>query len=336
MQPLTVLRPQVPVVDEDKVTQVYRYVVGHQGQIDSVERMAVELGMRASEVHAALDDMIENRLLRRRLVGGFEIVDPQVAAAALISPVEREISQRRERIESIRRRIDGFRHDYANSARPGLRAELAQVVGVAEVRGLVKLAGDACEQEALVLQPCKFGEKELDELFGVCEDLLARGIKVRLVCLHRNRAVLTSRMRLKSLVDGGAVVRTVSYLPRAAVVFDRSVAVLFGCADEEAVASRITDTEVVRFLQAMFDQIWDGAIPLDRFEAGYADVADDLIHTIAGLMAQGLTDEAIARKLDMSLRTTRRHIATFMRDMKAVSRFQAGVQAARRNLVQTS
>jgi hypothetical protein len=35
----------------------------------------------------------------------------------------------------------------------------------------------------------------------------------------------------------------------------------------------------------------------------------------------------------MSVRTARRHIATLMRELDAVSRFQAGVLAARRSLV---
>jgi DNA-binding CsgD family transcriptional regulator/biotin operon repressor len=337
MQPVTVLRPQVPMLDEDRIAQVYRYVVGHQGRIDSAERMAEELRMSRHEVHAAIEDLVESRLLRSRVVGsGFELVDPEVAAAALISPMEREIHQRRERIAQIRQRIDNFRRDYVDSARSTSGSQVDQVVGATEVRGLVKLAADACRQEALVLQPCKFDDEGLDDLFGVCQGLLERGVTVRIACLHRGRAVLTSRMRLKSLIEAGAVVRTVSQLPRAAVVFDRSLAVLFGCADEPAVASRLQDPEVVRFLLAMFDHVWDGAIALDGFESGYADVADDLIQRIAGLMAQGHTDEAIARKLDMSVRTTRRHIATLMRDVDAVSRFQAGVQAARRNLVHTS
>jgi len=50
-------------------------------------------------------------------------------------------------------------------------------------------------------------------------------------------------------------------------------------------------------------------------------------------MARGFTDEVLARKLGMSLRTCRRHIAALMHDLDAVSRFQAGVRASRASLV---
>jgi DNA-binding NarL/FixJ family response regulator len=51
-------------------------------------------------------------------------------------------------------------------------------------------------------------------------------------------------------------------------------------------------------------------------------------------MAKGYTDEVLARKLGMSVRTCRRHIASLMRRLDAVSRFQAGVRAGRRQLVE--
>ena len=51
---------------------------------------------------------------------------------------------------------------------------------------------------------------------------------------------------------------------------------------------------------------------------------------ILRLMAAGLTDEAIAGRLGISARSARRHIAAIMDALGAVSRFQAGAEAARR------
>ncbi len=48
------------------------------------------------------------------------------------------------------------------------------------------------------------------------------------------------------------------------------------------------------------------------------------------LLSTGLTDAAIASYLDISLRTTARRVADLMRQLDASSRFQAGVEAARR------
>ena len=50
---------------------------------------------------------------------------------------------------------------------------------------------------------------------------------------------------------------------------------------------------------------------------------------ILRLMADGEKDEAISRRLSVSVRTCRRHIADYMAQVGATSRFQAGVIAAR-------
>lgn len=48
------------------------------------------------------------------------------------------------------------------------------------------------------------------------------------------------------------------------------------------------------------------------------------------LLAAGLTDEAVARRLDVSVRTLRRVTADLMERLEARSRFQAGYLAATR------
>lgn len=79
----------------------------------------------------------------------------------------------------------------------------------------------------------------------------------------------------------------------------------------------------------MFDHLWDAAVAADLLDVGYAAAAADLQRSLLSLMAQGHTDEVVARKLGMSVRSCRRHIAALMREFGAVSRFQAGVQAGR-------
>lgn len=48
------------------------------------------------------------------------------------------------------------------------------------------------------------------------------------------------------------------------------------------------------------------------------------------LLADGATHETVAHRLDIPLRTTRRRIAALMKQLDAVSPFQAGAEAARR------
>jgi DNA-binding NarL/FixJ family response regulator len=60
---------------------------------------------------------------------------------------------------------------------------------------------------------------------------------------------------------------------------------------------------------------------------------NELRSTILELLASGVTDEVAARRIGISSRTFRRHVATIMDELQADSRFQAGVAAARAGLV---
>src|SRR5215211_9536578 len=96
----------------DHLTVVYRYAA-RKGAIEAIDVAATDLGLGVHEVDEAVRHLVESRLLRAEENGGrkFVPVDPEVAAALLVSSVEREIYQRRELIDQIRERIDAFRQD---------------------------------------------------------------------------------------------------------------------------------------------------------------------------------------------------------------------------------
>ncbi|MBV9821671.1 MAG: hypothetical protein JO144_05455 [Actinobacteria bacterium] len=335
MSAVTMLHSVPPPVREEHLTSVYRYAVLRGGILDN-HAVALELGLEPDAVTEAVSRLLTNRLLRED-VGNRELlvaVDPEIAARLAVSPMEREIYQRRELIAEVQSQTELFREDYARGNRAvATPAPLSHVAGSLEVRGCLELAGDGCREEVLVLQSGRQDAEDFDAQLRLCLHLLQRGIAVRIVCQHRSRADLTTRMKLKRAIDAGARVRTASHIPRAAVVFDRDLAVLIDAGTRQATASQLRDDAVVGFLLDLFEHLWNDASPVEGCDAGYAEVAGDLQQTIAAMMARGFTDEVLARKLGMSLRTCRRHIAALMHDLDAVSRFQAGVRASRASLV---
>jgi DNA-binding NarL/FixJ family response regulator len=54
------------------------------------------------------------------------------------------------------------------------------------------------------------------------------------------------------------------------------------------------------------------------------------VHDVFRLLSRGLKDEAVARRLDTSVRTVRRLVAEGIQLLGSDSRFEAGVMAQRR------
>ncbi|MER6033417.1 MULTISPECIES: hypothetical protein [unclassified Streptomyces] len=320
-----------PSALDEHVIGVYCHTV-QQGGLESVRSTAEELGMDVPDVGAAAAHLVELGLLRTDPFddGRLVPVDPRRASALLISPIEREIFARRDFIDQLRDRLDHMVRPEPQPAQLPV-GSIDRLFGLAEIRGLLKLMADVCQREVLVLRSRQEPGDPLDGFLETCAGLTGRGVAVRALCTHRSRADFAGRAKALRLIEEGADVRTVTRLSQTAVVFDRSLALVFGETEEgEPVAWRVREDNVVRFLGDLLDQLWDGAAPFEPEGPGYADVADDLQQDIARLMAQGHTDEVVARKLGMSVRTCRRHIAALLRSLDSTSRFQAGVQAARR------
>lgn len=299
-----------------------------------MEAVAAELDVPVFEIHIAVIKLVELQLLRvdPDTHDHLRPIVPQLAATTLVAPIERAIYQGQELVDRFRERIEWItRSERDDDEHIGV---IDGVRGVAEIRGLFKMAGQTCRGEVLVLRPGYHDEDLLDELLETCYDVLEWGVAIRVICPHQSRAGFASRARVARLFEGGAQIRTRSNLPQAAVVFDESLAVLLelpeagGQGGGQPTARRVRDRGVVRFVIEMFNQHWEDATPFSADEPGYAGAVDDLHRSIARLMARGLTDDGVARHLGMSVRTCRRHIAALLQNLNSVSRFQAGVHAA--------
>ncbi|WP_449060445.1 LuxR C-terminal-related transcriptional regulator [Planomonospora algeriensis] len=127
----------------------------------------------------------------------------------------------------------------------------------------------------------------------------------------------------------GARIRTVGSVPSWFLVAGDEVAGLparwGGTLAESAYRFHLVRASVVvAALRTLFEELWARAAPLPWTRA------DDGVVRVLRLAAQGVGDEAIARQLGVSVRTVRARFADAMTQLGAQSRFQAGVEAARR------
>lgn len=88
-------------------------------------------------------------------------------------------------------------------------------------------------------------------------------------------------------------------------------------------------------LVALFELEWRRGVPVRAFTVDGAGAAaevapDEPTRALLGLLAAGLTDEAIARTLGVSLRTVQRRIHDLLLELGVTTRFQAGLAARER------
>ncbi len=157
---------------------------------------------------------------------------------------------------------------------------------------------------------------------AVASGRLSRAI-YPLRALHEAPDVLQARARQ------GEQVRVIDEMPTRMLVIRGTHAILtepLGFADEPRLLVR--QSAIVGALTLLFEAYWDQATALPDLDTRRPRV--DLRGSLLRQLAAGAKDEQIARTLGLSLRTVRRRVADLMIELGADTRFQAGVEAARR------
>ena len=91
---------------------------------------------------------------------------------------------------------------------------------------------------------------------------------------------------------------------------------------------------IITALREYFELLWDRATPLrPQHPAPPDDRLPPAQQKVLELMAEGLNDAAIARRLGISVTTVRRHITAIMDRLGVSSRFAAGAAAQRRGWI---
>ncbi|MFD5411878.1 helix-turn-helix transcriptional regulator [Streptomyces nojiriensis] len=158
--------------------------------------------------------------------------------------------------------------------------------------------------------------------------LLARGVAVRTVTDRRGTDFPDRAQELIALTGLGLQARIGQSLPTALVLVDRRTCLLPPPPgdDEEGDGAALVfgDRLLHRAALPLFESLWARATPLGS--PGGPLTADQ--RELLGLLASGLKDETIARRLGVHVHTARRRITRMLEELDAGTRFQAGVQAA--------
>ncbi|MFE2527964.1 hypothetical protein ACFXEL_27415 [Streptomyces sp. NPDC059382] len=157
-------------------------------------------------------------------------------------------------------------------------------------------------------------------------DLLDRGVIVRTV-LDREWMKHPGRPQtLGALTERGLQARVGACLPTRLIVVDGHSCLLPpSTAGEGAEPALVPDGALLRrAVLPLFETLWDRATPVGNPDSHLTAPQRELL----SLLASGLKDEAIARRLGVHVHTARRRISGMLDDLDAGTRFQAGAQAA--------
>ena len=314
---------------DDRLRRSYQWMMTRRSF--TADELAREVGLTRTEAQHTLTSLLAVRLVRAvpdapRTYGA---VSPDIAAAEATGPIEAEIDQLQLRAARVRASLRTFQLTYLGARLHGLPGGALETLESPEdVEGALVSAMRNCGEEVFTVEPDPPLGGPAEPIHALGRELVERHVRVRSLHTHAARAHRVAHACLTRLVRSGAEVRTTRYILRRMTVFDRSIAFI---PDPEAGlgVTIVRHPTVVSVLCDWMEDAWDTGAPFEPADMGYAVALDDMQQAILDMLSNGLKDEIIARRLRISLRTCRRHIADLMVRLDANSRFQAGVNAVR-------
>lgn len=305
-----------------------------------LNQMAGELGWTNEEIESEASRLDSLGLLHEvaGAPGTYLLVDPAIALDRLTAPLSAQIQHCQERAEGIRSELAGFAEVYAEAMQ-----EVQSTEGFRLLRGMdlinaeVTRAAEACTQEALTAQPGGGRSTEsLEAAWPSTRAMLSRQVQMHTLYHHAARFSPPTCEYVRQAQQYGAEVRTSASFFQRVVIFDREVAFIPSGGDRQE-AVMVRQPAVVRFLVGVFESAWLNAqpFPTENRKADLGDVMSSVRLAIVRMLAEGETDEVIARRVGLSVRTCRAHIAKVYEQLGARSRCHLGVLLERSGILET-
>jgi len=314
---------------DETAQAVYRFVLTRQGC--EVAEVVALLDIPEGSVRDAIARLSELCLLRTSsdsLLPG----SPSIALNSLLERQQADLLRKQQEFAATRAAANRLIAEYDEVCGAGIRNEWERLDGIAAVHARSGVLARQSRIECLSLLPG--GSQSLDGLDArraLDSELLQNGAAVWTVyqdCAFNDRQ---SVRYAEWLTASGGEVRTAPTLPTWMLVFDRTTALLPVSPESgHCSAFQVAGAGVVTALVALFEQVWTAATPLGEQRCPGDGGPSNMERELLRLLSQGLTDEAVCKKLGIGLRTARRMVADLMAKLDARSRFEAGANAVAR------
>jgi len=293
----------------------------------TVDDLCRLLGLPERQVRCALDELFERALIRRSsdYADGWRAIDPQTALLNLLARQHAELERRRADIVTAQAEVAAFIAESASG--DGHRERLP---GIDQVISRLEQLAETARTQVLGITP---GSAQTEASLAAARRndarLLERGVAIREIVQDACRNDPATAAHARWLTEAGGQVRSSPTLPHRMILIDARIAIVpLDTADPRKGALQVTDPGIVGTLLALFEQIWQSAVPLGAGANPRRHGLSSRERELLRLLAAGLTDEAAAARLAISDRTVRRIMNDLCERLDAASRFEAGIKAA--------
>jgi predicted transcriptional regulator len=309
---------------------LYRALVAQPSA--SAVQLAEAIDATEAEVDKALYELVEWGLAVQTHEGDYAAAPPAMALGALIA-------KRRDGLRLAEQALVTLSEQHRATSAGRSIGELIEVVtGVDAIRHRYLQVQHAAQDQIRSFVTAPFvavppGANSAEP------DAVDRGVAYKCVL---ERAVLSEPGAIAEAIDSlrrGLQIRVVEHLPMKLVLADAELALvpLTVGPGAEPGAVLLHQSGLLAALDALFELVWRNAFPLELAVLGagapeMVELASDaptaLDRNILSLLLAGLTDQAVAAQLNLSLRTLQRRLRHLMDLAGVETRMQLGWYAS--------
>jgi sugar-specific transcriptional regulator TrmB/DNA-binding CsgD family transcriptional regulator len=291
------------------------------------------------DVYAAMDELARLALVRPSWENPemMRAVTPSIGVESLFAQQHNELIQRQRRLEEGRASLAALvaQHEASRPDRGGGQVE--EIRGLDAVREyLERLTAEVRFEVWSMMPDGAQTSHNLEASRPLDQSLLDRAVEIRSLYQDSIRNDTPSIAYARWIHEQGSEVRTVPVLPLRLIIIDRRIAIVpLGPGEDDKGIAALHGFGAVSAMVALFELTWQSAVPLGKPRSRKPETLGEQERVLLRLLAQGDTDEVVARKLGVSSRTVGRTVAELCERLGARSRFQAGVRSSERGWLAT-
>ncbi|MCX5411619.1 helix-turn-helix transcriptional regulator [Streptomyces sp. NBC_00059] len=258
-------------------------------------------------------------------------VPPSAALAHLLQPITREIDERIRLSTALSHALAPL----ASVVDEDPNLAITVLTGRPQIVSALQEAAVHAREEVLTAQPGGNRlEHNMRQGLENARSAIAGGARLRHIYQHPARYNPRVKDYMAQVPSGCLQVRTVEQSVERLIIFDRALAYI-PATPERNIALEIRHPALVRYLVQVYEVLWAQATPFTeqlRTTAPGAQVTA-VQQSVARLLSEGHVDDVVARKLGISVRTCRSHIAKLMQALGATSRTHLGALIVQSGIV---